>query len=103
MLPDSRGLPDLYCRVSTVHNIMLLALLLTQNFSCSLSEEKADGMSFQSHTEYKIIGDYKQAIYHQQLFPEDIVTLQPRQTAEHKLFFYLSKKKRASSGSLSGD
>ena len=34
---------------------MLLALILTLNFSSPLSEENAVGVRFQSHTEYKII------------------------------------------------
>ena len=54
ILPESTYLLGFYCAASTVHKILLLALILILNFSSFLSKENAVGMRFQSQTEYKI-------------------------------------------------
>ena len=42
--PESRDLLGFYCRVSIVHNIMLLTLILTPSFSSPILEENAVGV-----------------------------------------------------------
>ena len=51
ILPESRDLPDFYCRASMVYNVMFLAWVFTRSFSSPLSKQNATGMRIQSHTE----------------------------------------------------